>query len=123
MGEPSYMKAPTVIKNAANLDGRCGHNMIPTYCALCNPVQWAKRKKQRKKPNKRRLTSKFILILIDTATGDELDRFWDDQVKEAKDARDEVNEVCGPDSCIVKIVDNPEHPDYVEPVEEGSNNV
>ena len=106
-----YLKYKTVTPNECNLDGRCGHNMIPKWCALCNPVV-AKRMKQKKTPDRRQLTSRFILVITDIQTGVEYARFWDDQLDEAKALRDEMNEVDGCEAVRVDIIQNPKHPDY-----------
>jgi len=115
MGE-YYMKFPTVVPNQPNRDGRCGHNMIPRYCALCNPIKLSPKK--RKRIDRRKLTSRFILILVDCEDGQELERFWDDEVAKAKRTRDEVNATCGEGSCRINIIENPNHPDYEPPTNE-----
>jgi hypothetical protein len=115
------MSFPSVVPNATNADGRCGHNMIPRYCALCNPIKLSPKK--RKRMDRRKTTSRFILILVDCEDGQELERFWDDEVTKAKRTRDEVNETCGEGSCRIDIIDNPNHPDYEPPDtdEDGDN--
>jgi len=111
-----YMKYPSVVPNQPDLNGRCGHNMIPRYCALCNPIKLSPKK--RKRMDKRKTTSRFILVLIDCEDGQELERFWDDEVAKAKRTRDEVNETCGDGACKIEIIENPNHPDYEPPDEE-----
>jgi hypothetical protein len=119
-----YMAFPTVVKNATDANGRCGHNMIPAWCAYCNPVVFKKRKKIKKKNASLRKKSLFIFVLIDLEDGEELERFYDKD--DAIKARNEIREMMDDDDCCrIDIIDNPDHPlnmeDKVEKVESNGS--
>ena len=106
-----WLKYPTVERNVPNANGYCGHGMIPRYCVLCNPLKPLE--KIRKVKAAKLVIPEFMFAVIDLEDDEPL--CLCETSKEAfAEMEALVIDLGNPENYMVKVVPNPEHPDFEE---------